>query len=252
MRGSWLLLFALLLLLLLELQTSDGYLHVVSSRCKFNSTEADDIRYIRSYSYNKLEIIRFDSRVGKYVGYTELGVKNAERLNNIPGELERMRLEKYRYCVHNIQNWYNNILTKSVEPYAVLNSAPSDGKDRVLVCSIYGFYPEDITVTWTNHQETITTGVTTTDLLPDGDWYYQLHSHLEYTPSPEDQISCVIEHVSLKEPRILDWEGALSDGDRNKIAIGASGLVLGLVLSLAGFIFYKHKSRGWFLVSRGS
>ncbi|XP_055020389.1 HLA class II histocompatibility antigen, DQ beta 1 chain-like [Boleophthalmus pectinirostris] len=131
-----------------------------------------------------------------------------------------------------------------VEPYAVLSSAPSAGSDRVLVCSVYGFYPEHISVSWTNHQQSLTTGVTTTDLQPDADWYYQLHSQLEYSPRSGDQISCVIEHKSLKEPMVLDWEGALSDGDRNKMAIGASGLVLGLVLSLAGFIFYKHKSKG--------
>ena len=32
--------------------------------------------------------------------------------------------------------------------------------------------------------------------------------------------------------------------ERNKIAIGASGLVLGIVLSAAGFIYYKKKSSG--------
>lgn len=37
---------------------------------------------------------------------------------------------------------------------------------------------------------------------------------------------------------------SLPESDRNKIAIGASGLVLGIVLSAAGFIYYKKKSSG--------
>ncbi|KAJ0006069.1 hypothetical protein NQD34_013342 [Periophthalmus magnuspinnatus] len=139
------------------------------------------------------------------------------------------------------------ILSKSVEPCAVLNLAPSAGSDRVLVCSRLCFTPKDH-VSWTNHHQPLTIGVTSTDLMPDADWYYQLHSQLEYSPRSGDQISCVVEHISLKEPLVLDWVASvpqgLSDGDRNKFAIGASGLVLGLVLSLAGFIFYKHKSRG--------
>ncbi|XP_033839715.1 H-2 class II histocompatibility antigen, E-S beta chain-like isoform X1 [Periophthalmus magnuspinnatus] len=239
-------------LLLLGLQTADGYLHVVTHSCEFNSTDPKDIQYIYSHFYHKLEYIRFDSRVGKFVGYTEYGVKNAERWNKDPATLERRRHEKDRLCVNNINIWNDAILSKSVEPYAVLNSAPSAGSDRVLVCSVYGFYPKDVTVSWTNHHQPLTIGVTSTDLMPHADWYYQLHSQLEYSPRSGDQISCVVEHISLKEPLVLDWEDAVSDGDRNKFAIGASGLVLGLVLSLAGFIFYKHKSRGWVMVSRGS
>lgn len=36
----------------------------------------------------------------------------------------------------------------------------------------------------------------------------------------------------------------MPEPDKSKIAIGASGLVLGIVLSAAGFIYYKKKSSG--------
>ncbi|XP_033842962.1 HLA class II histocompatibility antigen, DQ beta 1 chain-like [Periophthalmus magnuspinnatus] len=244
MLGSSLRSTCVSLLLMVGFQAADGYQHVTTTTCEFNSTEPKDIQLIVSYFYNKQEYLRFDSRVGRYVGYTEHGKKNAEAWNKDPSELERARHEKDRVCVHSVKVDVDAILSKSVEPYAVLSSVPSAGSDRVLVCSVYSFFPKDITVSWTNHQQLLTTGVTSTDLVPDADWYYQLHSQLEYSPRSGDQISCVVEHISLKEPLVLDWEGALSDGDRNKFAIGASGLVLGLVLSLAGFIFYKHKSRG--------
>ncbi|KAF7198889.1 E-S beta chain-like, partial [Nothobranchius furzeri] len=43
-------------------------------------------------------------------------------------------------------------------------------------------------------------------------------------------------------------ELSMPESERNQIAIGASGLILGLILSLAGFIYYKRKSRGRVLV----
>lgn len=36
----------------------------------------------------------------------------------------------------------------------------------------------------------------------------------------------------------------MPESERNKVAIGASGLVLGLVLALAGLIYYKRKANG--------
>uniref|UniRef100_A0A3B4X3S1 Ig-like domain-containing protein n=1 Tax=Seriola lalandi dorsalis TaxID=1841481 RepID=A0A3B4X3S1_SERLL len=59
-----------------------------------------------------------------------------------------------------------------------------------------------------------------------------------------EKISCVVEHASLKEPLVTDWDPSMPESERNKIAIGASGLILGLILSLAGFIYYRRKARG--------
>uniref|UniRef100_A0A3Q3Q836 MHC class II beta chain N-terminal domain-containing protein n=1 Tax=Monopterus albus TaxID=43700 RepID=A0A3Q3Q836_MONAL len=72
------------------------------------------IEYIESFIYDKLEIVRFDSNVGKYVGYTELGVKNAERWNS-GQELVQAKNQKEIYCKPNIDIYYPSALTKSGE-----------------------------------------------------------------------------------------------------------------------------------------
>uniref|UniRef100_A0A3B4Z498 MHC class II beta chain N-terminal domain-containing protein n=1 Tax=Stegastes partitus TaxID=144197 RepID=A0A3B4Z498_9TELE len=91
--------------------SSDGIFTYALNRCVFNSTELKDIEYIRSYYYNKLEFLRFSSNVGKYVGYTELGVKNAQRWNKDPAELSRMNAQKETVCQHNIGNWYKGYVS---------------------------------------------------------------------------------------------------------------------------------------------
>ncbi|XP_056880241.1 H-2 class II histocompatibility antigen, E-S beta chain-like isoform X1 [Takifugu flavidus] len=237
-------------LLFISLYTAGGFQHYEVDRCNFNSTDLKDIEFSRSFYYNKLMLVRFSSSVGKFEGFTKYGLHQADYLNNLSSYLEEMRDKKERYCQHNIKVWYSNILSKSVEPEVIVHSVvpPAGGHPAMLVCSVYDFYPKYIKVSWQRDGEEVSQDVTSTDELADGDWFYQLHSHLEYTPRSGEKISCVVEHASLKTPLVKDWDPSMPESERNQIAIGASGLILGLILSLAGFIYFKRKSRGRILV----
>ncbi|XP_077962061.1 H-2 class II histocompatibility antigen, E-S beta chain-like [Gasterosteus aculeatus] len=237
-------------LLFIGLHAADGFMEFWTDECVFNSTELKDIEFIQSSYFNKKEDTRFSSSVGKFVGFTEQGVKYAANWNKDASYLSAMRAWKEVYCLNHVQSDYNNILTKSAEPYVRLHSEtpPGGGPLSMLVCSVYDFYPKKIIVRWTRDGRPETTGVTSTDELADGDWYYQTHSHLEYTPRSGEKISCVVEHISLSKPLVTDWNPSMPESERNKVAIGASGLILGLTLSLAGFIYYKRKARGRILV----
>ncbi|CAI5677794.1 unnamed protein product [Oreochromis niloticus] len=243
-----------LCLLFISLSTADGFMYYAVSRCDFNSSELKDIQYIRSYYYDMMEITRFDSNVGHYVGYTEYGVKQAEYWNKDQGDLAAMRAQKETYCHNNIGIDYSNVLSKSVKPYVKLHSTTpaSSQHPAMLVCSVYDFFPSKIKVSWLRDGQEVTSDVTSTEEMANGDWYYQTHSHLEYTPRSGEKISCKVEHASLEKPLITDWDpssdSSMPESERNKLAIGASGLILGLILSLAGFIYYRRKARGRILV----
>uniref|UniRef100_A0A8C7WZ64 Immunoglobulin C1-set domain-containing protein n=1 Tax=Oryzias sinensis TaxID=183150 RepID=A0A8C7WZ64_9TELE len=91
-----------------------------------------------------------------------------------------------------------------------------------------------------NGQE-VTEGVTFSDVLPNGDWTYQAHTYLTLTPGKQDHISCMVQHASLKEPRIYNWEPSMNQTDRHYIIGGVCALLLGAVFLCVGLIHYKQK-----------
>uniref|UniRef100_A0A3B3WP73 Ig-like domain-containing protein n=1 Tax=Poecilia mexicana TaxID=48701 RepID=A0A3B3WP73_9TELE len=205
-------------------------------RCHFNSSELQDIHYSYSYIYNKVEFIQFDSRVGSFVGLNSFGEKLAARWNN--GEVK-----------FNIGISYSP-LPVSVAPSVTLSTVvpPTGGPSSMLTCSVYGFFPKQIRVTWMRNGQKVTSDVTSTTELPDGAWLYQIHSSLEFKPRSGEKISCMVEHLSLEEPLTIDWTPPpgqpMPESEKIKIAFGVLGLILGLVLSLTGFIYYKKKAGG--------
>uniref|UniRef100_A0A3Q1GAY7 H-2 class II histocompatibility antigen, A-F beta chain-like n=1 Tax=Acanthochromis polyacanthus TaxID=80966 RepID=A0A3Q1GAY7_9TELE len=126
-------------------------------------------------------------------------------------------------------------------PYVVLHTtAPPPKQDpAVLVCSVYDFYPKQIKVSWFRDEQEVTSGVSSTGVMENGDWYYQIHSRLEYTPRNGEKIACVVEHASLKGPLRTYWGKYLS------VCLSvSSALILGLVFGLAGFIYYRNHTPG--------
>lgn len=95
-----------------------------------------------------------------------------------------------------------NVKMRSVE--AAISKHPA-----MLVCSAHNFYPKPIRVTWLRDGKEVTSDVTSTDELSNGNWLYQIHSYLEYTPIPGEKITCMVEHASLMEPKFYDWGGSV-------------------------------------------
>ncbi|XP_067269415.1 H-2 class II histocompatibility antigen, E-S beta chain-like [Pseudorasbora parva] len=219
-------------------------------RCIYSSPDLSDMVYTDSYYFNKYLLTQFNSTLGKFVGFSEYGMRNAEFWNNNTNFLQREKASVDTYCKYNAQIYDSIIHDKAVKPRVMLSSVKQAGgrHPALLMCSAYEFYPPHIKVSWLRDGKLMTSDVTSVMEMADGDWYYQIHSELEYTPKSGEKISCMVEHASSTQPMIYDWDPSLPESERNKIAIGASGLVLGIVLAAAGLIYYKKKSSGRILV----
>ncbi|XP_030627894.1 H-2 class II histocompatibility antigen, E-S beta chain-like [Chanos chanos] len=229
---------------------TDGYYEYQTHECVFSSRDLKDVEFVLSLVFNKFIYLQFNSTVGKFVGFNKFGQFNADLKNNNSAELQQWKGEVDRYCRHNDEIFFSAILEKAVPPKVHVRSLRkgSGTHPAMLMCSAYDFYPKQIQLTWLKDGKPMTSDVTSTEEMADGDWFYQVHSHLEHIPKSGEKISCMVEHASLTKPMIYDLESSVLESDTNKIAIGASGLVLGVILAAAGLIYYKKKATGRILV----
>ncbi|XP_059693711.1 class II histocompatibility antigen, B-L beta chain-like [Haemorhous mexicanus] len=213
-----------------------------TSECHFtNGTEK--VRFVQRYIYNRLQYVMFDSDVGHHVGFTPYGEYNAKRWNNDPEWMEDQRTAVDRYCRHNYPIVAPFSVERRVPPSVSISLVPPSssqpGPGRLL-CSVMDFYPAPIQVRWFQGQQELSEHVVATDVVPNGDWTYQLLVLLESPARRGLTYTCQVEHVSLEQPLRRDWEMP-PDAARSKMLTGIGGFVLGFVFLALGLGFYLRK-----------
>ncbi|XP_030635518.1 rano class II histocompatibility antigen, A beta chain-like [Chanos chanos] len=221
----------------------DGYYAHRRVRCATWDMEKAEL--IDSSYFNKMEYLRYNSTMNKFTGYMEYGLALAEELNRDPAYLRAMYAVMERYCRYYGLKYYPHV-NKRVQPEVQLKliKQASGRHPAMLMCSAYDFYPKAIRLTWLKDGKEVTSDVTSSEEMADGDWYYQSHSHLEYMPKSGEKISCMVEHASFSKSMIYDWNPGLSGLEKGKIAVGACVLMLGMTAAVAGLIYHRKKYKG--------
>ncbi|XP_064813202.1 rano class II histocompatibility antigen, A beta chain-like, partial [Oncorhynchus masou masou] len=232
-----------LTVLVIILTPQDGHFITILNLCYYRGEDPHDVEYIWRAISDLAKVMEYNSTLNRFTGYTPIGIHKAEQCNADLVVLASFQTPLHFFCKH----YGNSILLYyfplSVEPSVHLRSMTPHG-DRhpsMLTYSAYEFYPKQIRVTWLRNGQEVTSNMTSSEELVNGDWHYQIHSYLEYTPTPGEKISCMVEPTSFTEPKILHWDMSLPESERSKIAIGASGLVLGVVFAAAGLFYYNRR-----------
>nr|XP_041568634.1 class II histocompatibility antigen, B-L beta chain-like [Taeniopygia guttata] len=219
-------------------ELSGVFQHMFKAECYFtNGTEK--VRFVERYIYNRLQYMMFDSDVGEHVGFTPYGEKFAREANIDPEWMEHQRTTVDWFC----RDWYDPFLMeRRVPPSVSISLVPSSsqpGPGRLL-CSVLDFYPAPIQVRWFQGQQELSEHVVATEVVPNGDWSYQLLVLLETPPRRGLTYSCQVEHGSLEHPLSQSWEMP-PDAARSKMLTGIGGFVLGSLFLALGLGFYLRK-----------
>ncbi|KAM3658054.1 class II histocompatibility antigen, B-L beta chain-like [Ammospiza maritima maritima] len=219
-------------------ELSGVFQEMVKSECHFiNGTER--VRFVKRFIYNREQYVHFDSDVGHFVGDTPYGEEVARHWNSDPEWMEHRRDAVDRHCRHNYQLSTPFLVERQVPPSVSISLVPPSssqpGPGRLL-CSVMDFYPAAIQVRWFQGQQELSEHVVATDVVPNGDWTYQLLVLLETPPRRGLSYSCQVEHVSLEQPLRRHWEMP-PDAARSKMLTGIGGFVLGFVFLALGLGF---------------
>uniref|UniRef100_A0A3B4A013 Ig-like domain-containing protein n=1 Tax=Periophthalmus magnuspinnatus TaxID=409849 RepID=A0A3B4A013_9GOBI len=212
---------------------SDYAFGQMSGCCTYTDSEQTTFEYEIRYTYNKNLLMQYNSTQGNWKGFTEFGVDRARMYNVDP---EDAKLRKIDINIFVLESMY---AAPSLKLSTVKQSSHTE--PALLLCSAYNFYPQEIQMTWLLNGQEVTSAVTSTDILYNGNLYYQIHSYLEHRPKPGEEFSCMVEHVTLRDPLLKIWElhPPLPWSERVKIAVGTFFLAVGLTALITGFI--KHK-----------
>lgn len=236
--------------------SSDYEFGQMSGCCTYQDIEKVHFEYEIRYTYNKKLIMEYNSTRGNWQGFSESGIIWAHNYNIDPDDAKLRQLEQIVLCSDNMQV-IKDIKNLTAAPSLRLTSVKqsSGTTPAILLCSAYNFYPQEIELTWLQNGQEMTSGVTSTEVMSDGEFYYQIHSYLEYNPKSGEEISCMVEHVSLSEPLVQRWDPYAADSllssARVKIAIGTCFLVVGLTMLAVGCVKHKKRSAALCTIMQG-
>uniref|UniRef100_A0A4W6BM15 Ig-like domain-containing protein n=1 Tax=Lates calcarifer TaxID=8187 RepID=A0A4W6BM15_LATCA len=182
------------------LYRSCGYVYQMIYDCEYGDNITDMVFFVKNIFNQKLNNL-YDSRVGRYVGFGEYGMKNADHFNSQAWKMALRKAQVETLCRYNARLFRRSTLDRKVPPIVrVRQTKPADyGERSMLECSVVGFFPQEVRVSWLRDGVEVTTDVSSTDVLANGDWSFQLHSYLELILKRGERVTCRVDHSSLKE-----------------------------------------------------
>ncbi|XP_060936915.1 H-2 class II histocompatibility antigen, A-S beta chain-like, partial [Limanda limanda] len=85
---------------------------------------------------------------------------------------------------------------------SITQSRLTTGGQTILHCSVLGFYPQKVQVSWLRDGVEVSSDVSSTDVLAKEDWSFQVHSYLELTPKTGEQVKKFSHRKSIPDRNV--------------------------------------------------
>ncbi|XP_072331265.1 class I histocompatibility antigen, F10 alpha chain-like isoform X2 [Scyliorhinus torazame] len=173
-------------------------------------TEDGSMKRSMRFGFDGKDYISLEPDRMKWIATNDVAVKTMEKWNSDESwnkywkwQLEVELVERLKLRLH----FGKEYLKRKVQPEVFISKSEpnSQHKPLILSCLVTGFYPVDIEVTWLRNG-TVMSETQSSGVRPNHDGTHQILKEIEINAGDEDQYSCQIEHSSLAEPKLHQWD----------------------------------------------
>uniref|UniRef100_UPI00398EDABC H-2 class II histocompatibility antigen, E-U alpha chain-like n=1 Tax=Pristiophorus japonicus TaxID=55135 RepID=UPI00398EDABC len=186
-----------------------------------------------SLAYNADTLTVFDTTTGRLVlkhasvkAEVASTNKDPKALQNIEKDI-RENLDFISQLLHAGAATFDRTVSPSVT--IEFQDLEEHGQASQLQCSVMGFYPRALNVTWLRGAEDVTGEVVQTRILPNSDGTFQTHAFVTFDPETRDVYACSVQHQGFPGGLRMDWDSQ----SRNFMPAGA---VIGIVFGISGIV----------------
>ncbi|XP_069800271.1 HLA class II histocompatibility antigen, DM beta chain-like [Dendropsophus ebraccatus] len=226
-----------------------GYVVQEISECDYGDDKQESATFQYAIIFNHVPAVVYDNREDMFFPYSSIQkmrdvlVKYTTQFNTKPDMRNYVKYEKKR-CEENAKTFWNSTVERRVKPSMEVYSPDQFNGENlpVIICYVWGFYPEDIVVAWIKNEKTVVKNETRA--VRAGDWTYQIVLKLDLRDSlPGDNYTCLVDHGSLEHPMMKTWKPGLTSVQIIKISVSAVIFALGLISVIAGALCWKNGQR---------
>ncbi|XP_041035560.1 SLA class II histocompatibility antigen, DQ haplotype D beta chain-like isoform X3 [Carcharodon carcharias] len=199
-------------------------------------------------AYNKNILTRFDTKAGRLT-VESLTVKNeVDSLNKDPRALKIIQ--------DGIQDSVNflsllleagaDTLDREVSPSVTISFHDLEDFDHSsqLQCTVAGFYPSALNVTWLKNDGNIDEQVVQTQILPNSEKAFQTAAFTNIDPKTEDTYTCFVEHVTFPDGLRTNWVPQPKSSLSAAAIVGILFGIGGILTAITGAVF-RMKRQGY-------
>ncbi|XP_036419089.1 H-2 class I histocompatibility antigen, alpha chain-like [Colossoma macropomum] len=215
---------------------------------KHSDGSVSGLNCINEYGYDGESLVSYNWTLKKWsASVGQDGV--TEKWNTGRGQNPVQRCQE---CVEWLKIYleYNTTETKQtqVNVYVFMKKSVTDLKKLTLTCLATGFYPKDVEIILRKSRTSLPEYLlASSGVRPNDDGTYQLRKSVEIQEEEAADYDCYVNHSSITEPVIKQWDGKCSDCQDGVIVRVIVGVTVGVVALLAVIIYFcikKSKSRG--------
>ncbi|XP_060706338.1 class I histocompatibility antigen, F10 alpha chain-like isoform X1 [Hemiscyllium ocellatum] len=221
-------------------------IHIFQRITTVEISDDSSIKRSMRFGFDGNDFISLEQDTMRWIASNHIAVMTKEKWDSDDSWNNYWKRHLEEECVEYLKRYLEvgkEYFTRKVQPEVFISRREPNGQDKPLTlsCLVTGFYPVDIEVTWLRNGE-VMSETQSLGVRPNHDGTHQIQKEIEISAGDEDQYSCQIEHSSLAEAQLYQWEI-----QQNSVERSHHVFLIGLVSALAaifGIIVWKRPWRG--------